>query len=130
MNSGEITIKNINNKLLKLFTELINNIKEKNFKKSIITLNTCKELIIKIIEEISFNKENNIKILKKEIINELLFFKEINSYIKESNILFQIKSILNDILINIFEEKNYLYICESSLFQDLINNCLNIIYLN
>ena len=130
MNSGEITIKNINEKLLKLFTELINNIKEKNFKKSIITLNTCKELIIKIIEEISFNKENNIKILQKELINQLLFFKEINSYIKESNILFQIKSILNDILINIFVEKNYLYICESSLFQDLINNCLNIIYLN
>ena len=116
-------------KLSKIIIDIENNIKEKNYLEGIKLLISVKELINNIIEEIPLNKKN-IKIIDKELINHFSFFKNMNSFIKDINILSQIKSIFNDILNIIFEEKNYPYITEPILFQELIVNCLNIIYLN
>ena len=135
MNFGENSIINHEENLIKIIADSIYNIKEKNYKKSIELLISSKELINRIIVEIiesnkKNSKENNDFIISKEFISQLLFFKEINKYIEDSNVLFRIKSLLNNILNIIFEEKNYAYICEKSLLKDCINNCLNIIYLN
>ena len=135
MNFGENSIINHEENLIKIIADSIYNIKEKNYKKSIELLISSKEIINKIINEIiesnnKNSKENNDFIISKEFLSQLLFFKEINKYIEDSNALFRIKSLLNNILNIIFEEKNYAYICEKSLLKDCINNCLNIIYLN
>ena len=135
MNFGENSIINHEENLIKIIADSIYNIKEKNYKKLIELLISSKELINRIIVEIiesnkKNSKENNDFIISKEFLSQLLFFKEINKYIEDSNVLFRIKSLLNNILNIIFEEKNYAYICEKSLLKDCINNCLNIIYLN
>ena len=135
MNFGENSIINHEENLIKIIADSIYNIKEKNYKKSIELLISSKELINRIIVEIiesnkKNSKENNDFIISREFLSQLLFFKEINKYIEDSNVLFRIKSLLNNLLNIIFEEKNYAYICEKSLLKDCINNCLNIIYLN
>ena len=135
MNFGENSIINNEENLIKLFADSIYNIKEKNYQKSIELLISSKELINKIIIEIiNSNKknsnQNNDFIISRELLSQLSFFKEINKYIDDSNSLFKIKSLLNNILNIIYEEKNFEYICEKSLLKDCINNCLNIIYLN
>jgi len=135
MNFGESSIINNEENLIKIIADSINNIKEKNYKKSIELLLSSKELINKIIAEITeSNKENSKekknKIISRKLLSQFLFFKEINKYIEDSNALFRIKSLLNNILNIIFEEKNFEYICDQSLIKECINNCLNIIYLN
>ena len=135
MNFGESSIINNEENLIKIIADSINNIKEKNYKKSIELLLSSKELINKIIAEITESnkensKENKNKIISRELLSQFLFFKEINKYIEDSNALFRIKSLLNNILNIIFEEKNFEYICDQSLVKECINNCLNIIYLN
>ena len=135
MSFRENSIINNEENLIKIIADSIYNIKEKNCKKSIELLILSKELINKIIIEIAESnkensKENKDKIISRELLSQLLFFKDINKYIEDSNGLFRIKSILNNILNIIFEEKNYAYICDQSLLKDCINNCLSIIYLN
>ena len=135
MNFGENSIINNEENLIKIIADSIYNIKEKNYQKSIELLISSKELINKIIIEIGesnkkISKDNNDFIISKELLPQLLFFKEINKYIEDSNVLFRIKSLLNNILNIIFEEKNFAYICDQSLLKDCINNCLSIIYLN
>ena len=124
--------KNIKQKQLsKILIDLEKIIKDKNYLEGIKLLISVQELITNIIEEISSNKkDNHNKIIDKELIKHFSFFKNINSFIKDKNILLQIKSILNDILNIIFIESNYSYITEPILFQELIVNCLSIIYLN
>ena len=131
----ELSDINKNHELIeKLFLNSINNLKEKKYHEEIISLTSIKELIIKTINQISTinNIENkyNIKILNKEIITHLSFFSKNNLSIKDSNIISNIKNILNDILIILLEEKNYMNICDENLIKDFITNCLNIIYLN
>ena len=135
MNFGENSIINNEENLIKIISDSIYNIKEKNYQKSIELLISSKELINKIIIEIGesnkkISKDNNDFIISKELLPQLLFFKEINKYIEDSNVLFRIKSLLNNLLNIIFEEKNYADICDQSLLKDCINNCLSIIYLN
>jgi hypothetical protein len=137
MNLGENNINNNNNsnneELTQLFSDIINNIKEKNYTNITQYLLKCKELIIQIIKEIgtknNINKDN-ILFINKKLITQLSFFKNINILIKDYNLLFQIKTFLNHILLIIFEEENYSYIYEPSLIQDFLTHCLNIVYLN
>ena len=131
MNLNENNEKNNNESLLQLFSNLINNIKEKKYNDICELSISSKQIILKEIEKKqNQNIDNNNILINKELITQLSFFKDINSYVKDTNILFQIKTILNNILSIILEEKNYTYICVQESFQDFITNCLNIIYLN
>ena len=104
MNFGENSIINNEENLIKIISDSIYNIKEKNYQKSIELLISSKELINKIIIEIGesnkkISKDNNDFIISKELLPQLLFFKEINKYIEDSNVLFRIKSLLNELII-------------------------------
>ena len=134
MNSEVNRINKNQQSLKEILNDLSNNIKENNFLNVNKALISIKELINEIIKDnllsIKDSNENIFKIMNKELLFQLSIFKNIDSIIKDSNILFQTKIILNDILDIIFEEKNFPYICEDILFKECIINCLNIIYLN
>ena len=127
----QINQKFINNKnlLLNLLGELKENIKESH---SVTTkkLISIKESLIIIVEEILLYQNSNDKILDQELINYLSFFENITSYIKDSNILLEIKNFINDILNIIFEENNFPYITEPLLFQETIKIVLTLIHNN
>ena len=130
MNS-EINLKINNYKQLqqKLFLELKNDLKEKEYSVIIKKLISIKEITVKIIDEIIMGQSND-KILDQELISNLSFFKSLNSQIKDSNILFEMKEVINNILINIFEAKNFSYISEPLLLQECIKTSLNLTYNN
>ena len=113
----------------KLFLELKNNVKEKEYSVIIKKLISIKEITVKIIDEIVMGQSND-KILDQELISNLSFFKSLNSQIKDSNISFEIKEVINNILINIFEAKNFSYISEPLLLQECIKTSLNLTYNN
>ncbi len=113
----------------KLFLELKNNVKEKEYSVIIKKLISIKEIIVKIIDEIVMGQSND-KIIDQELISNLSFFKSLNSQIKDSNISFEIKEVINNILINIFEAKNFSYISEPLLLQECIKTSLNLTYNN